>query len=51
MHDLHFKPLTKEERKKNEYLEKINHAPYFRIFMIIAVMFLLFTTAVLMGVF
>lgn len=51
MHDSHFKPLTEKDRKKNEYLEKINHAPYFLIFMIIGVMFLLFTTAVLMGVF
>lgn len=51
MHDMHFKPLTDEERKRNKYLEKINHAPYFTIFMIIMAMFLLFTTAVLIGVF
>ncbi|WP_172957486.1 hypothetical protein [Aphanothece sacrum] len=51
MHDMHFKPLTDKDRKRNQYLEQINHAPYFGIFMVIMVLFLLFTTAVLMGVF
>ncbi|MEA5509386.1 hypothetical protein VB715_06375 [Crocosphaera sp. UHCC 0190] len=51
MHDMHFKPLSEKDRKRNEYLEKMNHAPYFTIFMIVMAMFLLFTTAVLMGVF
>lgn len=51
MEDMHFKPLTEEDRKKHEYLERINHAPYFTIFMIIAAVFMLFTLAVLVGVF
>ena len=51
MKDMHFKPLTDEDRKKNEYLDKINHAPYFTIFMIIAGLFALFTLAVLVGAF
>ncbi|EAZ88470.1 hypothetical protein [Crocosphaera chwakensis] len=51
MHDMYFKPLSKEDRKKNEYLEQVNHAPYFMISMIIMAVFILFTTAVLLGVF
>lgn len=51
MHKLHFKPLTEEDRKRHEYLERINHAPYFTIFMIISAMFVVFTAALLTGVF
>lgn len=51
MHDMYFKPLSEEDRKKHQYLEKINHAPYFTISMIVLAMFILFTTAVLLGVF
>lgn len=35
--------LTDEERKRNKYLDKSNHAPYFRIFLIVIGMFLLLT--------
>ncbi|ACB53715.1 hypothetical protein cce_4367 [Crocosphaera subtropica ATCC 51142] len=51
MHDMHFKPLDEEDRKKNQYLERVNHAPYFMISMIIMAVLILFTTAVLLGVF
>ena len=51
MKDMHFKPLTEEDRKKNEYLEQINHAPYFTIFLVIAALFTGFTLAVLVGAF
>ncbi len=47
----HFTPLTEEDRKRNEYLDRINHAPYFIIFMMIAGIFILFTFLVLVGIF
>jgi hypothetical protein len=50
MGSMYFKPLTPEDRQRHEYLDKINHAPYFTIFMTIAVMFALFTLAVLLGI-
>jgi biopolymer transport protein ExbD len=51
MRQMYFKPLTEEERKKNEHLDEMNHAPYFKIFFIISIIFLAFTTLVLVGVF
>ena len=35
----------------NQYLEQINHAPYWRIFSIVSLIFRAFTFLVLMGVF
>jgi hypothetical protein len=46
-----FTPLTEKDRQHNEYLEKINHAPYFLIFLAIAGVFILFTVLVLVGIF
>jgi hypothetical protein len=51
MQDLHVKPLTDEDRKRNRYLDSINHAPYFTILLIVLAAFSLFTLAVLLGVF
>ncbi|MGB5771487.1 MAG: hypothetical protein WBM32_16705 [Crocosphaera sp.] len=51
MHDMYFKPLSEKDRQKNQYLEQTNHAPYFMISMILMAIFVLFTTAVLLGVF
>ncbi len=51
MHDMYFKPLDEKDRKKNQYLEQVNHAPYFMISMIMMAVLILFTTAVLLGVF
>lgn len=50
MHNEQFKPyLTEEDRKKNQYLDNINHAPYFTIFLVISGIVILFTMAVLLG--
>jgi len=51
MRDMSFKSLTEEERKRNQYLDKVNHAPYSTIFLIILGMFLLFTIGVLLSAF
>jgi hypothetical protein len=51
MREISFKPLTEEDRKRNEYLDKINHAPYFRIVLAGMAIVLVFTTAVLLGAF
>jgi hypothetical protein len=51
MRNIDFKPLTEEDRKRNEYLDKLNHAPYPTIFLIILGMFLLFTIGVLLSAF
>ncbi|MDJ0600546.1 MAG: hypothetical protein QNJ37_17095 [Crocosphaera sp.] len=51
MHDMYFKPLSEKDRQKHQYLEQVNQAPYFMISMIIMAMLILFTTAVLLGVF
>ncbi|BAY11130.1 hypothetical protein NIES2098_43070 [Calothrix sp. NIES-2098] len=37
--------LTDEERRRNEYLDKVNHAPYPRIFLIALGILFLFTLA------
>ena len=39
------------DTKVNQYLEQVNHAPYWRIFAIISLLFCSFTFLVLMGVF
>ncbi len=49
MRDMHFKPLTDKERKMNQRLDKINHAPYFTIFLIMFAGVLLFTMVILLG--
>ena len=51
MRQMYFKPLTEEERRRNAHLDEMNHAPYFRIFVISSVIFIAFTTLVLVGVF
>lgn len=43
-------PEPKDEQV-NRYLEQINHAPYWRIFVLTSVLFCSFTVLVLMGVF
>lgn len=50
MHNEQFKPyLTEKDKKRNQYLDQINHAPYFTIFLVIAGIVVLFTMAVLFG--
>ncbi|MDZ7959038.1 MAG: hypothetical protein RMY34_14345 [Aulosira sp. DedQUE10] len=51
MRDMNFKPLTDEDRKRNKYLDKVNHAPYSSIFLIILGMLLLFTVGALLSAF
>lgn len=51
MGGMRFGPLSEEDRKRNEYLDHINHAPYFTIFLIAGGLFCLLTVAVLMGSF
>jgi hypothetical protein len=51
MRETNFKPLTDQDRKKNRYLDQINHAPYFRIILIVAGILLLFTMGTLLGAF
>ncbi|MEH2072050.1 MAG: hypothetical protein V7K47_28525 [Nostoc sp.] len=46
-----FKPLTEQDRQRNEYLDKINRAPYSTILLIGTLTFLLFTTGALLGAF
>ncbi len=43
--------LTEEDRKKNEYLDKINHEPWPVIFFAGIIFIFLFTILVLIGVF
>ncbi len=43
MKQTNFKPLTEIDRKRNEYLDSINHAPYFTIVLTIMAIILLFT--------
>lgn len=51
MREMNFKPLTEEDRKRNEYLDNINHAPYFSIFFIIMMMIVLFTVGISIAAF
>ncbi|MFH7026069.1 MAG: hypothetical protein ACHBN1_11855 [Heteroscytonema crispum UTEX LB 1556] len=51
MREMSFRPLTEEERKRNQYLDKINHAPYFTIVLIGMGTLLLFATGALLGSF
>ena len=51
MREMTFKTLSEEDRKRNEYLDKINHAPYFRIVLTGMGIVVLFTTLVLLGAF
>ncbi|MBP0018544.1 MAG: hypothetical protein J7647_13465 [Cyanobacteria bacterium SBLK] len=46
-----FTPLSEADRRHNEYLDRINHAPYFSIFLMVSSAFVLFTTLVLVGIF
>lgn len=46
-----FTPLSEADRKHNDYLDRINHAPYFPIFLMVSGAFVLFTILVLVGVF
>lgn len=43
--------LTEKDRRINQRLDEMNHAPYFEIFAIVTVVFCLFTLVVLLGVF
>lgn len=51
MPEISFKPLTDEERKRNQYLDKINHAPYFTIVLTGMAILLLLVTGALLGAF
>ncbi|GJD20738.1 hypothetical protein RIVM261_056940 [Rivularia sp. IAM M-261] len=51
MREMSFTTLTEEDRKRNEYLDKMNHAPYFTIVMISMGIVSLFTMFVLLGAF
>lgn len=51
MREMYFKPLTEEDRKRNEYLDNINHAPYFSIFFILMMMIVLFTVSISIAAF
>jgi hypothetical protein len=51
MRDLTFKPLTEKDRKRNQYLDKTNHAPYFTITLITMGVVFLFSVAALLGIF
>ena len=43
--------LTDEDRKRNEYLDKINHEPWPIIFFVAILFLFLFTTLIIIGVF
>ncbi|MGD1909342.1 MAG: hypothetical protein ACFB2X_00320 [Rivularia sp. (in: cyanobacteria)] len=51
MKEMYFKSLTEIDRKRNEYLDSINYAPYFTIILIIATMIMLFTVGVWIAAF
>ncbi len=51
MGGMRFGPLSDAERRQNEYLESINHAPYFTIFMVMGGLFCLFTLVLLLSAF
>lgn len=51
MGGMRFTPLTDEDRKHNAYLDNINHAPYFTIFLVIGGTFCLFTMAMVLAAF
>ncbi|MBD2200914.1 MULTISPECIES: hypothetical protein [Calothrix] len=51
MREMTFKPLTEADRQRNQYLDKINHAPYPTIFLMAMGVFVLFTISVLIGAF
>ena len=43
--------LTDEDRKRNEYLDKINREPWPMFFFVAILFLLLFTTLIIIGVF
>jgi quinol-cytochrome oxidoreductase complex cytochrome b subunit len=51
MREISLKPYTEKDRKNSQYLDKINHAPYFTITMITMGALLLFSVCVLLGTF
>ncbi len=51
MREMYFKPLTEEDRKQNEYLDKINREPWPLIFLVLIGLVSVFTMLVLMGTF
>ncbi|WP_166507382.1 hypothetical protein [Nostoc sp. 106C] len=51
MREISFKALTEEDRQRNQYLDKTNHAPYPTIVLIAMGTCLLFTLSVLLGAF
>lgn len=51
MGGMRFTPLTEEDRRRNDYLDQINHAPYFTIFLVLTGVFCLFTAAMLLAAF
>lgn len=51
MGGMRFSPLTDEDRKRNAYLEEINHAPYFTIFLVGGGLFCLMTVIMLLASF
>ncbi|QXE21766.1 hypothetical protein B6N60_00444 [Richelia sinica FACHB-800] len=46
-----FTELTDADRKRNQYLDQINHAPYSAIFFTMLIMLLLVTVSISIGAF
>ena len=51
MKEMHFTSLTEEDKKRNEYLDKINHAPYFTIILTVMVMISILTIGISLAAF
>lgn len=51
MQDMHFTPLNEKDRKRNLYLDQMNHAPYSTIFFVMLGLLLLFTIGTLAAAF
>ena len=51
MKEMNLKPLTEKDRKRNEYLDRINHAPYFTIILTIMVMISVVTIGISLAAF
>ncbi len=51
MKEMHLKPLTEGDKKRNEYLDRINHAPYFTIILTIMVMISVLTIGISLAAF
>ncbi|AFY36353.1 hypothetical protein Cal7507_6049 [Calothrix sp. PCC 7507] len=51
MQDMHFTPLTEKDKKRNLYLDRVNHAPYYVIFFALLGVLLIFTIGTLLAAF